>query len=59
MADALFIFTTRNQKIKNSEASAYEPLEAKICPADWISLAISNWISLAYNKPWKKCLLIK
>lgn len=41
MADALFIFTTRNEKIKSGEASACEPLEAKICPADWVSLAIS------------------
>lgn len=41
MAGALFIFTIRNQKIKSSYASAYEPLEAKIYPVNLISLAIS------------------
>lgn len=42
MADALFIFTTTNQKIKGSYASAREALETKICPV--ASMSLSNSI---------------
>lgn len=42
MAGALsFIFTTGNQKIKGSKALACEPLEAKVFPVIFVSLAFS------------------